>query len=353
MAGSSEVAACLAEMRAALVKAEDAAEETLVAERARLKEFAVTEEQSKDAIRRAHQEAAVAREAQDSAENRVERLEEKLGAKRDHVKKLMKQLDELHSKMERKDKETKQLEVAALKLREENRLLHAMLEGDQDRGRTQTPNGKQSDKDRVFAAKEATGARRRSRSGSGKRRASPSRSTSAREGKRKGASSASGSGSCSRSPDRGEQMKRKVRSRSRSIGSHSVSSKPKEKTVNQRCHSRSCSGSASVKGPRQRKDSRGRGCGRAGVRRSRSRRSNSRGRSRSPRGRKGSDGQVPLCIPYVQNVCRRGDKCPDRHPERDDCRQILGSLQRKLCRYGNECRRRDCIFKHPEEERRD
>jgi len=61
---------------------------------------------------------------------------------------------------------------------------------------------------------------------------------------------------------------------------------------------------------------------------------------------------VQLCLPYVTGKCRRGDACRDRHPLKDDCREILDGMQKKLCRYGADCKRRDCIFKHPEERKR-
>lgn len=97
--------------------------------------------------------------------------------------------------------------------------------------------------------------------------------------------------------------------------------------------------------------------GRGGVRsreRSHSCKSRYRSRSREPINRSGrasgrSDHVPHLCFFYVIGKCRKGDSCPDRHPPEDDCKRILSGMQRTMCRYGNECRRRECIFKHPDE----
>lgn len=61
------------------------------------------------------------------------------------------------------------------------------------------------------------------------------------------------------------------------------------------------------------------------------------------------DRDVALCIPHVFGKCHRGSLCRERHPEMEDCRQVRESLQNRECRFGAQCKRRDCIFKHPED----
>lgn len=57
---------------------------------------------------------------------------------------------------------------------------------------------------------------------------------------------------------------------------------------------------------------------------------------------------VALCIPFVMGNCSAGDSCKSRHPDEDNCRQALDSLQKKRCKFGRECRREDCVFVHDE-----
>jgi len=107
--------------------------------------------------------------------------------------------------------------------------------------------------------------------------------------------------------------------------------------------------------------SRSRRRGRSSKRsRSRSRsRSDSRSRSRSGRGgsddehrgrfTKEGDGksrEVALCIPYIQGKCRAGADCESRHPDEENSRQALELLKTKICKFGSDCKRPDCVFTH-------
>eukprot|EP00930_Biecheleria_cincta_P005766 TRINITY_DN106721_c0_g1_i1.p1 TRINITY_DN106721_c0_g1~~TRINITY_DN106721_c0_g1_i1.p1 ORF type:complete len:239 (+),score=39.73 TRINITY_DN106721_c0_g1_i1:53-769(+) len=93
-------------------------------------------------------------------------------------------------------------------------------------------------------------------------------------------------------------------------------------------------------------------------RRSRSRRRNrsrdsressrEQSRARSGKGRSGGkgEGKAKLCIPYIIGDCMQGNRCPDRHPDPENCREARNSLKQKPCKFGGECRRNDCIFIH-------
>jgi len=89
--------------------------------------------------------------------------------------------------------------------------------------------------------------------------------------------------------------------------------------------------------------------------------SSSRSRSRRPwhssskvnKGKGKGDREPALCIPFVFSKCVWGDKCRERHPDPEDARLAKESLQNKVCRFGTECRRKDCVFRHPEGRRRD
>eukprot|EP00927_Polykrikos_kofoidii_P062740 TRINITY_DN57540_c0_g1_i1.p1 TRINITY_DN57540_c0_g1~~TRINITY_DN57540_c0_g1_i1.p1 ORF type:complete len:351 (-),score=56.20 TRINITY_DN57540_c0_g1_i1:131-1183(-) len=66
----------------------------------------------------------------------------------------------------------------------------------------------------------------------------------------------------------------------------------------------------------------------------------------------GPGGVGTLCFLYIIGKCSQGDSCVSRHPDKEDCKQILVRMQRTSCRYGADCKRRDCVFRHPEERSR-
>jgi len=79
-------------------------------------------------------------------------------------------------------------------------------------------------------------------------------------------------------------------------------------------------------------------------------RSRSGGRGGKGRGKGGKgDREIPLCIGFVTSKCTFGSKCRDRHPATsEDCRMARETLTSKDCRFGATCKRKDCVFKHPE-----
>jgi len=90
--------------------------------------------------------------------------------------------------------------------------------------------------------------------------------------------------------------------------------------------------------------------------------SSSRSRSRRPwhsssrggKGKgKGAGKESALCIPFVFGKCVWGDRCRERHPDEEDARLAKESLQSKVCRFGVDCKRKDCVFRHPQGRKRD
>jgi len=58
-------------------------------------------------------------------------------------------------------------------------------------------------------------------------------------------------------------------------------------------------------------------------------------------------GQV--CMNYLNNSCRRGLRCIDRHPPRSQWARCRSELKRKPCPMGDRCFLPSCLYFHPRE----
>lgn len=186
-------------------------------------------------------------------------------------------------------------------------------------------------------------------------------SSGSSRGSRKRSSSRKRSPSRHRSSSRKRREKRsdKHSGRRRSASGSSVASTPAKRQVF----------AAQTRSPLQRRKATTKPFSRSPSRRSRSRQSpiprrppedyppagparTIRSRSRGRRGaRSNPPQQQGFCIPFAKGRCYEGLRCPDRHPDPEECRRGLDNLSKKPCRWGKECRRKDCIFRHPGEPR--
>eukprot|EP00425_Heterocapsa_triquetra_P019293 CAMPEP_0195126264 /NCGR_PEP_ID=MMETSP0448-20130528/134589_1 /TAXON_ID=66468 /ORGANISM="Heterocapsa triquestra, Strain CCMP 448" /LENGTH=81 /DNA_ID=CAMNT_0040163943 /DNA_START=14 /DNA_END=259 /DNA_ORIENTATION=+ len=65
------------------------------------------------------------------------------------------------------------------------------------------------------------------------------------------------------------------------------------------------------------------------------------------RGRGKGKGKGGVCFLYIIDKCRKGDSCEDRHPDKYEVRTMRERMENTACRFGGDCTRRDCVFKHP------
>jgi len=352
---------CLSEVRAALAGLEAAANSSLRTAEAMIQDTQLrAEREAAESRVMVEQEARRAAQKAETAEARVERLEEKLRLKKEEAHELKATIDRYTSKLEKadhllalEDREAKngaKAAAAVVAAAERQAAAAAAASG----GQTASPESESDDDDETEAKekrKEADGHSSEDTSVGAHKQRRRARAAKGVESASRGKSPRSGSSS--RSPESGVDGRNS--NRYGSYEQHGRGDRPRTSDKQSRY----------PKSPGRDSRSRGRG-GRRGETGEQDR-SYSRHRSRSRRpwrtsyvpGGSASKGQNKgskydtggLCIPFVIGNCHWGDKCRDRHPDLEDAKSAKESLQSKLCRFGTECRRRDCIFRHPEGKR--
>eukprot|EP00929_Paragymnodinium_shiwhaense_P009709 TRINITY_DN113986_c0_g1_i1.p1 TRINITY_DN113986_c0_g1~~TRINITY_DN113986_c0_g1_i1.p1 ORF type:complete len:326 (+),score=72.23 TRINITY_DN113986_c0_g1_i1:133-1110(+) len=316
-----EVQDCLREAKVALSGLEAAMEGGMVAREKKLEEAQRAARESLSAVKAAEKEIAHLKVSLQVAEDKVERLEAKLIAKRDEVALLQKQLSHAPSNGADRPVSAQESRVSVAEPRRQ---------------------------DSASAPHKAVGSRSRSRR-------SPSLADR-RDARRdpppaKAPEPPLRKASLSRSVSSRGHRERDARRERRMSPPPARRSRTPQRARSRRHRSRSLSRSArrSFSDSRSRSNSRrGRGGDRGGKSRGKGGGGKDGARDAARDGR-----DVPLCIAFVMGNCHRGNQCRDRHPDEENCKSARETLLNKICRFGNDCKRRDCIFKHPGKENRD
>jgi len=361
---TEELTGTLAGLRRLLDKAEEtvksfAATEITRNEEAKRQraEFSKTAEVASMKAEQAALQAAAAREHLLKADARAEKLMERLTEKCEEVRRLDQQLIKYESKLEDKRWEAKEMEVYVDKLeaklhreRPDLKLHSAPLPEVENRGRQPQVDEMAhsiSADDKEAAQLEARNTAAAAAAGI----VSPSRSLSC-------ASSVvvAGQLGCGKSPSKEAPKDREERLRAQSEDNRPAPRLEQRRVVARQRRSRSFTPlkrlGRRAKEQKETTTADIKNDGHAPFSRSRSR---SRGTSRRPQakartkplGRSGAEMPQALCFLHVIDKCRKGDACRDRHPARNEVLALRTKMERTPCRYGVDCTRGDCVFKHP------
>lgn len=330
-----EMVKVFGELRADFSNAELRLKDLIISEQAKHSEAVRSQ---MDAARQAEvcqADASAARDALLAAEARVDKLEDKLEQKRDEANKLDAQVTRYSGKLAQTKAAFKELKAHCDLLEEQLKLVRG---GGKDSDDEAAFSKGHSGHDRgVVAEVNGEAAKLEGRS--------PSRSL--RRGSRLRSQPRSAShGSCSSSQGHRKVEYHQERGRDREPQDEDLDRQRKERRDRER--------SGSVR--KVRDESRGRRSRSRSVRLSRN-----RSRSRMVRRGKGApkggqrrpepaarDGSALLCFLYCIDKCKKGDACPSRHPGGKEVRLIRERMETTSCRFGLECSREDCVFKHPE-----
>jgi len=372
------VATCLSEVKVALEALEVAMKASMAASATRLREaHRQVDDEASQVSKAAKDEAAHHARRAAEAEARNDVLEEKLQGKRAEIAELWDLVTKMERKLERKSEQLQLLE-SKLDKRRRNVTTEWLAISNDDRresayadkggklldkaGEKEKGRGSRGIKEETRQPATATRQTMTSEEEDNRRRSLSEDSSETAEEKERQTqgqikihprewASCSPESRCDRKPH-GDQMRSHSRGRSSECPDCKRElSRERSCSADTRCRGSGSPARRGHQGSKAREERH-----RYGTSRSRSRnRSRSRGqvpRHTAAKGRGKGKGQPPLCIPFVAGRCIWGAQCRDRHPDPEGAQKARESLMSRTCRFGLECFRKDCIFKHPEGRRR-